>query len=693
MLDIRINMKVKFNICFSSPGSQNNRKLSIADVIAMKERLKELAKNGKTFSVRDIIAMKNDLINGKMQVSDNVAERLKRPVPMAQPPASRSTGPSSSIHPHLIRDKLPRGNWQPHRSAGYPTTLAPQTIPPTETIKLPWKRQDSFKVSHSNNQMNSMIGSYGMNNGGVRAKPIHKLPPKTSINPGIKRVVVPSKYARLPPNGQPKYPHRASFMKELQSISTTKSPRTIRTRVVAYSTPVYRMTTPTQNPSLYYTRATTTKRPEITPPSGKMAFMQRFQAQQGIATTQSPLTTTAPRPAPVNNAKETFLQRMKNGLSQGIPPDQHGGTSPQAGMQSARQKQPFDAREAFFSKLKEQMRARMGQNIDPDFDSKFEKKREFFIKLMKQKQAAKSNNQVLPSAIPKPKMQPPSNNLRESLAAKLAAKKKEEQLNSKPIDDQNARNSLMQQLAERKALEMRQNNPKSKFTGPTRPSPSQNLPLNGQNLPSQVASRADFMSRFNKSPMTSPSPPATTNPPTTMNPKMAFLMRLKQKQSQVNKPQPRPQKEPIAPRPEIFPIGPKDNVLALSKSAVAADMHDDMQEPASDTTSVPTSISSVISNPIPSTVSSSKLDFMKRFGAKQNMATTQSPITTTAARPTAMTSSNDARNAFLSKLKSKTSGSLLVKTDAPPIPTFPPFKPLVPSSDSDDDVIKSILCK
>ena len=48
---------------FSSPGSQNNRKLSIADVIAMKERLKELAKNGKTFSVRDIIAMKNDLIN------------------------------------------------------------------------------------------------------------------------------------------------------------------------------------------------------------------------------------------------------------------------------------------------------------------------------------------------------------------------------------------------------------------------------------------------------------------------------------------------------------------------------------------------------------------------------------------------------------------------------------------------------
>lgn len=84
---------------------------------------------------------------------------------------------------------------------------------------------------------------------------------------------------------------------------------------------------------------------------------------------------------------------------------------------------------------------------------------------------------------------------------------------------------------------------------------------------------------------------------------------------------------------------------------------------------------------------------MKRFGAKQNTATTQSPITTTAAQTTVMTSSNDARNAFLSKLKSKTSGSLLVKTDAPPIPTFPPFKPLVPSSDSDDDVIKSILCK
>ena len=671
----------------------------------MKERLKELAKNGKTFSVRDIIAMKNDLINGKMQVSDNVAERLKRPVPMAQPPsASRSTGPSSSssIHPHMIRDKLPRGNWQPHRSAGYPTTLAPQTVPPTQApIKLPWERQDSFtnKVSHatSNNQMNSMVGSYGMNNGGVRAKPIHKLPPKTSPNPGIKRVVVPSKYARLPPGGQPKYPHRASFMKELQSISTTKAPRTIRTRVVAYSTPVYRATTTTPNPSLYFTRATTTKRPA--PPSGKMAFLQRFQAQQGVATTQSPLTTTAPRPPPVNNAKETFLQRMKNGLSQGIPPNSPGGTSSQAGMGSTGQKQPFDAREAFFSKLKEQMRARMGPNIDPDFDSKFEKKREFFIKLMKQKQAAKSNNQVLPSALPKPKMQPPSSNLRESLAAKLAAKKKEEQLISKPIEDQNARNSLMQQLAERKALEMRQNIPKSKFTGPTRPSPSQNLPLNGQNLPSQVASRADFMSRFNKSPMTSPSPPASPPTQTTMNPKMAFLMRLKQKQSQVNKPQPRPQKEPIAPRPEIFPIGPKDNVLALSKSAVAADMHDDMQEPVSDTTSGPISgpfpaqTSSTISNPISSSISSSKLDFMKRFGAKQNTATTQSPITTTAAQTTVMASSNDARNAFLSKLKSKTSGSLLVKTDAPPIPTFPPFKPLVPSSDSDDDVIKSILCK
>ena len=97
-LEIRIIMKIKFNTCFfSSTGSQNNRKLSIADVIAMKERLKELAKNGKTFSVRDIIAMKNEMINGKMQVSDNVAERLKRPVPMAQPPsASRSTGPSSS---------------------------------------------------------------------------------------------------------------------------------------------------------------------------------------------------------------------------------------------------------------------------------------------------------------------------------------------------------------------------------------------------------------------------------------------------------------------------------------------------------------------------------------------------------------------------------------------------------------------
>ena len=679
----------------------------------MKERLKELAKNGKTFSVRDIIAMKNDLINGKMQVSDNVAERLKRPVPMAQPPvSSRSTGPSSSsssIHPHMMRDKLPRGNWQPHRSAGYPTTLAPQTLPPTHTpIKLPWERQDSFKNSHalSNNQINSMVGSYGMNNGGVTAKPIHKLPPKTSPNPGIKRVVVPSKYARLPPGGQPKYPHRASFMKELQSISTTKAPRTIRTRVVAYSTPVYRVTTPTSNPSLYYTRATTTKRPEtkpVAPPTGKMAFLQRFQAQRGVATTQSPLTTTAPRPVPVNNAKETFLQRMKNGLSQGIPPNPGtlGGKSPQAtGMGSAGNKQPFDAREAFFAKLKEQMRARMGQNIDPDFDSKFEKKREFFIKLMKQKQAAKATNQVLPSALPKPKMQPPSTNLRESLAAKLAAKKKEEQLISKPIDDQNARNSLMQQLAERKALEMRQNNPKSIFSGPTRPSPSRNLPLNGQNLPSQVASRADFMSRFNKSPMASPSPPATPPTQTTINPKMAFLMRLKQKQSQVNKPQPRPQKEPIAPRPEIFPIGPKDNVLALSKSAVAADMHDDMQESGSDTTSGPISgptsgpNSGAISNPNPNSISTSKLDFMKRFGAKQNAATTQSPITTTtAAQTTVMTSSNDARNAFLSKLKSKTSGSLLVKTDSPPIPTFPPFKPLVPSSDSDDDVIKSILCK
>merc|ERR1712131_187628 len=100
-------------------GGEINRKLSIADVIAMKERLKELAKNGKTFSVRDIIAMKNDMINGKMQVSDNVAERLKRPVPMAQPPVSSSNGviSSSPVHPHMIRDKLPRGNWQPNRPA------------------------------------------------------------------------------------------------------------------------------------------------------------------------------------------------------------------------------------------------------------------------------------------------------------------------------------------------------------------------------------------------------------------------------------------------------------------------------------------------------------------------------------------------------------------------------------------------
>ena len=666
----------------------------------MKERLKELAKNGKTFSVRDIIAMKNDLINGKMQVSDNIAERLKRPLPMAQPPVSRSTGltSSSSIHPHIMRDKLPRGNWQPNRSAGYPPTSVPNTSPPTQTpIKLPWERHDSItgKVPYASSQMNSMVGRYGLNNAGIRAKPIHKLPPKTLPQPNIKRVVVPSKYARLPPGGQPKYPHRASFMKELESISTTKAPRTIRTRVVAYSraidtTPVYRFTTaaPTSNPSLYFTRATTTKRPAvpIASPGGKMAFLQRFKAQQGVATTQSPLTTTAPRP--INNAKETFLQRMKNGLTQGIPP-----SSPTSGVI---EKKPFDPREAFFAKLKEQMRARMGSNIDQDFDSKFEKKREFFIKLMKQKTAAKANNQ--PSALPKPKMQSPSNLLRESLAAKLAAKKREEQVITKPSADQNTRNSLMQQLAERKALEMRQNRlnsgPESGFTGPTRPSPGQNLPLNGQKLPSQVASRADFMSRFNKTPMISPSPATTRDSPTqtTMNPKMAFLVRLKQKQSQVNKPQPRPQKEPIAPRPEIFPIGPKDNVLALSKSAVAADVNDNDPIVASISgSSGPTS--GITYNQ--SDVSSSKLDFLKRFAAKQDTATTQSPITTTADITTSISSesSNDARNAFLSKFKSKTSGPSLAKTDSSPIPTFPPFKPLVPSSDSDDDVIKSILCK
>ena len=667
----------------------------------MKERLKELAKNGKTFSVRDIIAMKNDMINGKMQVSDNVAERLKRPVPMAQPPVSSSNGviSSSPVHPHMIRDKLPRGNWQPNRPAGYPTTQ-PKTLPTTQVpMKLPWERHDPI-TTHSLPEINSMVGRYGLNNAGVRAKPIHKLPPKTSTQPGIKRVVVPSKYARLPPSGQPKYPHRASFMKELESISTTKAPRTIRTRVVAYSRaadttplPVYMVTTgnPTSNPSLYYTRATTTKRPDIAKPSGKMAFLQRFKAQQGVATTQSPLTTTAPRPAPINNAKETFLQRMRNGLTQGTPPGSTTGTS---GLPT--EKKPFDPREAFFAKLKEQMRARMGDNIDPDFDSKFAKKREFFIKLMKQKTAAKATNGALPSALPKPKMQSPSDLLRESLAAKLAAKQREEQLIAKTSDDQNARNSLMQQLAERKALEMRQSTLDSEITGPTRPSPSHNLPLNGQKLPTQVASRADFMSRFNKSPMVSTTTPAYPPTQTTMNPKMAFLMRLKQKQSQVNEPQPRPQKEPIAPRPEIFPIGPKDNVLALSKSAVAAEMNDQEQvnEISSRVITVPTSgptsgpNSDAKSNPV-----SSKLDFMKRFEAKQNTATTQSPVTTTASPVTTMSSesSDDAKNAFLSKLK--TSGSLLVEKDSSPTPTFPPFKPLVPSSDSDDDVIKSILCK
>ena len=53
-------------------------KLSIKDVMRMRERLKELAKDGKTFSVRDILTIRNEMMQ-KSETSQNVEKDLETP--------------------------------------------------------------------------------------------------------------------------------------------------------------------------------------------------------------------------------------------------------------------------------------------------------------------------------------------------------------------------------------------------------------------------------------------------------------------------------------------------------------------------------------------------------------------------------------------------------------------------------------
>ena len=411
------SVKRKNNLAFSE-----NQALSIKDVIAMRQKLQEDAKNGRTFSLRDIIAMKNDYLDDK-SISAELGARFKRPIPQ-QSHASRYT----NIKPAKVTGQ---NHWLPRTTTR--TTTARMMV--RTTTKSSVNLMDL--IARRRQQNNQLV---------TTAKPV------TTAAPAVR---IQNAYAA----------QRATVLERLEQRKetttdrfrtrvvpfTTASPRTFRTRQVPFrhtTAPMIKATimVTTPRPRARAVVAvpmivTTTAQPVVktTMNPVRAAFLRQLQMQKKTASTTRATTTTTTTALPEVNtghARQNFLERlqsMKAGRTNApIPETIKSTTEKPAGTPNA-------SRLAFFRKLKEQMKESNSTSLAKEIESK----REFFMRMMKKKDT------VPTTVVTTTTIKMSKNKLIELEAINKAKAALMGRLNSKPTES-SARAAFLKQLQQKK---------------------------------------------------------------------------------------------------------------------------------------------------------------------------------------------------------------------------------------------------
>jgi len=710
----------------------------------MREKLKEMAKNGKRFSVRDIIAMKENFMKGKEPPSHQIStnDRFNRPIPS-------NLESKKNLLEKLLQNKLSSSSNQ--FGSEKEIDVPEFTEFPASPSSTPKAKSYLMDLIASRNKMDKM-------------KNPSKLSLTTTAAPA-KRVVVASKYQRqiIPPTVSSfpslrreyvsvtvkptvpatttrlaeKFDEKASFFKRFggggtqvkPSFTTTVVPRTIRTRVVPYTRPVVQLK-PTMKIITSTAAATTTQvsvHPETSSSTldNKKAFLMKMLAKKRqeslttlTTTTALPATTTKltaeilkftfPEKKPtqrsittktaISNSKNEFLlrmQSMRNKQPPKTPPPPTDNTP-----------RPYleDSKAAFFKRLKEQMTGKtkadksnvvMGEMIDA--------KRQFFLNLLKQKEAmATTKSRTLPK--PKSVTIAQKNKLIEAKAIDQAKNALMEKVNlfkqkmtlppttvtpttiSDSTKAAGGKSALMMMLARK-----RENSPvslKLPFFHSTK------APL------TEAQSEANINIQSTTNPAQSTVPSVTTQITTlnyeTQNPKFLLLQKLKKQREEQLK----------ATTTKPFTITQITTLITTTKRTT--------------TTVETTKATSATTSSIPQTTTSANIDvtenltltpkpqileiserkkyFMNLLKRKipnstsKQGSTTRPIISTLPITTTTTLKSTRATRSTTTKAKAMTP-STPATTHATILPTFPSFQTLVPSEDTQDPIIRSMLCK
>ena len=622
----------------------DNKALSIKDVIAMRQKLKEDAENGRTYSLRDIIAMKNDYLDDK-SISSKLDSRFKRP-PI--PHASRYT----NITPA-------KNHWLPKTTARTTTIVMRPTKSSLNLMDLIARRKQQHSALVTTARMTTTTTAPPA----VRIQNAYAAQ-KARVLQGLGR-------------GGMKETTTDRFRTRVVPF-TTAPPRTYRTRHVPFGR--------TTQPLIKATILTTTARPRITRQMAisvpkvitttmapikttihpvRAAFMRKLQMKTPTTTPATTITTTVAVEINTKDARHNFLEKlqaMKIGRTNAPAPETIKSTTQMPAAGGSDDHTPSSSRLEFFKKLKEQMMESNSTSLAKEIESK----RQFFMRMMQ--------NKVKTTGITTTTI---SNNRRVELEA-INMAKANLMSKVKPTAS-SARLAFMQQLKEKKMQATKTTSltlaaPDTTMTTTsttTTPRPltrdaaskarmeflkrlqaqkSTPKPTNGP--VSTRKSQIDFIEQMRlkttKTTTTTFSTATTTteSSSTTLSARMAFLRQLQET------------------KPEIVTttLEPASNSARLAfmerlKSQYASVAPSTTIEPAVDA---------------PYTISSSRLAFLKRLKEQRDAL---AKATTTALPVSA-------------KLK-----AALTAAPTPVVPTFAPFQTQAPANDNSDPQLRSILCK